>query len=364
MKTLLKITLLALFALATSLEDACSQNYIIMDFTNRKLSADGMSWSFDLVAKGGPNYSPGVAADGLWIAMNIRLDLSLPPGVTILSGVCTPDPTYASASGGVQVSVPGPPGVPGQRELGLTTERADSDPDLNLTDFVRLASYTINFSAPVAQGNPAFPRIEADDFGSSWVHSVDEENLYPIQFVNVEFPLPVKLISFDATSENGKANLTWKTSEESNSSHFEVQRSKDGKQWTTIQTVKALGESKIEHTYTALDADPLSGNNLYRLNMVDQDGSSTYSRVRSLKFEPVTSGLYPNPVSDELTIEALDERKISNVSIVNTTGREVFNSTGKAVSKIDVSSFKAGVYIVKVKATNGEENSYKVLVVK
>lgn len=365
MKTLLKITLITILAFAFSVKDARSQfPVMVMDFVNRKVSADGMSWQFDLVAKAGTNYTPEVAAGGLWIALNIRLDLTLPPGVTILNGVCAQDPTYASIGGAVQVSVPGPPGMPGQRELGLTLERADSDPDVNFNEFVRLATYTINFSAPVTQGNPAYPRIEADDFGSTWVHSVDEENLLPIEFVNVEFPLPVKLISFDASSEGGQANLTWKTSEESNSSHFDVQRSKDGKQWATIATVKALGESKIDHTYVASDVNPLSGENLYRLYMVDKDGTGAYSVIRNVKFDSVTKGLYPNPASNMLTIDAPDVTKISEVSIVNTVGLEVFKSVGKPTEKVNVSNFVPGMYIVKVKTTNGEESSYKVLVVK
>ncbi|MCE7059861.1 T9SS type A sorting domain-containing protein [Dyadobacter sp. CY343] len=365
MRTLLKITLIAFIALTTSLKDAYSQTpaKIIMDFTNRKLSADGMSWSFDLVAKGDANYTPGVGSDGLWIAMNIRLDLALPPGVFVVNGVCEPDPTYASASGGVQPSVPGP-GTPGQDDLGLTIERADSDTDLNLTDFVKLAHYTINFNAPVAQGNPAYPRIEFDDFGSSWVHSIDEVNLLPIVFVNEEFPLPVKLVSFDANAENGVANLVWKTSEESNSSHFDVQRSKDGKQWATIATVKAMGESKIDQTYLASDNNPFSGENLYRLHMIDQDGASAYSMIRSIKFEFVSASVYPNPVVDELTINTSDISKVSNVSIINIAGQEVFKSVGKPREKIKVSGLNAGVYVVNIKSTNGEQNSYKILVVK
>src|SRR5690606_27027987 len=77
--------------------------------------------------------------------------------------------------------------------------------------------------------------------------------------------LPVKLLSFNWVS-NGQANkLTWKTIEEVNLNHFELQRSADGQNFTTISSIPAKGVGSNGQTYAATDEFPFAGNNLYRL---------------------------------------------------------------------------------------------------
>ncbi|NJN35007.1 MAG: T9SS C-terminal target domain-containing protein, partial [Saprospiraceae bacterium] len=64
------------------------------------------------------------------------------------------------------------------------------------------------------------------------------------------------------------------TASERNGSHFDVQRSKDGKTFTTIGQVKAVGNSLTLQRYEFSDENPLSGTNYYRLNAVDLDGAA------------------------------------------------------------------------------------------
>ncbi|MCE7069078.1 T9SS type A sorting domain-containing protein [Dyadobacter sp. CY327] len=178
----------------------------------------------------------------------------------------------------------------------------------------------------------------------------------------VEVNLPVTLKEFNASSEGKTASLTWATTEETNSDRFDVQRSFDGKEWKTIQTVAATGESKAQVDYAAVDNDPLEGDNFYRLHMIDKDGTSAYSRIRNVKFEGVATYTYPNPVSEELTIQAADWSKISKVKIVGSDGKEVYRSAGKPSSKVNVKGMPKGVYVVQLTNTNGSETTYKIVV--
>lgn len=69
--------------------------------------------------------------------------------------------------------------------------------------------------------------------------------------------------------------------------------------------------------------------------------------------------IFPNPVSNSLTIEALDA--IDNVSIFNLLGQEVTTKNANANSIIiDMVNFKAGVYIVKTKI-NGVVATSKII---
>ena len=363
MKQILR-NLFAVLVLLSLSKAAFAQNVpIILDFTNRKVSADGLSWTFDLEAKGGVGYA-GPNNDG-WVGFNVRLDVLLPPGVTILNGTGTGNTNFTTGTVGVQTIVPGFTPL-GQSELGLTLER-NNETDLNTSTFVRLATFTVNFSGPVNQGDPATPRPNAIASGSSWTNLANDPPLNPIGLrrpftMAAEFPLPVKLLSFDATKEGAVINLNWATTEETNSDRFDVQRSSNGKEWNTITTITAKGESKQQVEYVAVDNDPINGNNFYRLHMIDKDGTGAYSRIRTVKFEGVVTYMYPNPVSEELTIKAADWSKITKVEIVGSNGKVVYHSFGKPSPNVKVKNLLNGVYLVRLTNTNGSETTHKIVV--
>ncbi|WP_138475998.1 T9SS type A sorting domain-containing protein [Dyadobacter bucti] len=361
MKLILKAFLIV-FLLTVFSEGTKAQTTIILDFVNKKVSQDGLHWTFDVVGKGDPTYLP--PNDNTWRAYNVRLDVQLPAGVTIIGGSGVGDPLYASASIGVQTIAPGNP-PPGWQELGLTLERADDDLDLNTTDFVHLATYTIDFSGPVEQGNPASPRLLPTLQGSSWSNPQDEITFRPFTFVEQTFPLPVKLISFSATKERNVAQLNWATSEETNSDRFDIQRSSDGKKWQQIGSVKSKGESKQTAYYSATDSYPLNGSNLYRLHMIDKDGSSAYSKIESVNFEGQAQFImFPNPLIDQISIKTNDWDKVAKIQIYNMGGKEVYNSASNLIKDINVKNLAAGVYVVKVTQKNNTSSDHKIVISK
>jgi hypothetical protein len=93
-------------------------------------------------------------------------------------------------------------------------------------------------------------------------------------------PLPVTLVSLSAQGEENGISLKWQTVTESNFSHFEVQRSTDGKNFAKI----GLGNGS-NGSYDFTDEAPVKGINYYRLKMIDLDNSYALSRVVSSKFE-------------------------------------------------------------------------------
>ncbi len=180
--------------------------------------------------------------------------------------------------------------------------------------------------------------------------------------------LPVTLINFSGTKENQTTVLKWSTTAETNSEAFQVERSSDGKRWENIGTVKAKGESASLVPYTFTDRNPVisgntSGENLYRLKMVDRDGTYAYSRIVSLLFEadqPVV--LYPNPVSDELRILAKNWHQVTAVEIVSLGGATVYQS-GKAPSeRVTVKDLQPGTYLVRIRQKDGSTSSYKFVI--
>lgn len=87
--------------------------------------------------------------------------------------------------------------------------------------------------------------------------------------------LPISLTTFTAKPINETILLNWKTISEKNNKYFEVQRSADGKSYTSITTLDGAGNSDTEKSYSFTDENPYAGTNYYKLIQYDIDGKST-----------------------------------------------------------------------------------------
>ena len=85
--------------------------------------------------------------------------------------------------------------------------------------------------------------------------------------------LPVTLITFKASQAEQSVLLEWATSSEVNSSSFEIERSFAGKDWNNIGSLDAIGGERSHRYYSFRDPSPRNGSNLYRLKMIDTDGT-------------------------------------------------------------------------------------------
>ncbi|REA63187.1 hypothetical protein DSL64_06115 [Dyadobacter luteus] len=173
--------------------------------------------------------------------------------------------------------------------------------------------------------------------------------------------LPVKLTYFNATKEADVANLNWRTTEESNNTGFEIQRSANARDWNAIGFVENQtegGNSKGTLTYRFTDATPLKGINYYRLKQIDADGSYMLSSIVSLRFEDGKGSLfvYPNPVVNGRLTLSLPQSGEFTLSIYNISGVEV-QKLKQSETTVDVSKLATGMYVMKVTYPNGETHN-------
>lgn len=177
-------------------------------------------------------------------------------------------------------------------------------------------------------------------------------------------PLPVTLVSFDVQKEGQAAKLKWATTAETNSDYFEIQHSVTGKEWAKIGNVASNGESSSLKNYTFSHSNPVNGENLYRLRMVDKDQTFAYSRIQSVKFDGITKDLtiYPNPVTDKLYLR--DFKEITNIQINDLSGHAVYQADACTTGEINISGLKSGMYIVKISRANGLTSTQKIVVSK
>jgi Secretion system C-terminal sorting domain len=118
--------------------------------------------------------------------------------------------------------------------------------------------------------------------------------------------LPVELVQFLANrNDDGSVKVSWATSQEENSNYYDVERSSDQSQWSSIGTVKARGFASTTTNYFLNDKSPVNGTGYYRLKMVDLDGKFTYSKAIPITTDQTNTALviYSNPFSDQIRLK-------------------------------------------------------------
>ena len=159
--------------------------------------------------------------------------------------------------------------------------------------------------ANAQSANSVVVEAVANSYGSDWAYTASFSSGFSgFGLANVPSGaiLPLDLMKFDAQKRTSTVLLHWLTENEINTSHFEVERSKNGEVFEKIGEVKADG--LIKNNYQLTDFNPLEGINYYRLKMIDLDQTTTYSQIVAIEFEPDFSVLVrPNPIiSNEINL--------------------------------------------------------------
>ncbi|MDQ6477975.1 T9SS type A sorting domain-containing protein [Dyadobacter sp. LHD-138] len=224
------------------------------------------------------------------------------------------------------------------------------------------------FSTSVAiDGNYALVGAAGEDEDASGANTISSAgSAYIFHYTP---PLPVTLITFNAVKNENQAMLSWATTMESNADYFDIQKSTNGHFWKTLGRVPAAINSNNLRSYSFTDPDLSDENSpgyerLYRLKMVDLDGSFAYSRMVSLSFDnhPRTI-LYPNPVSDKLYCNLADAAHIASIMIINSAGQILLQSFDAKIG-IPVNRLTSGTYLAQIRKKTGTVQFQKIIVVR
>lgn len=180
-----------------------------------------------------------------------------------------------------------------------------------------------------------------------------------INFTIASTALPVTLTTFKVTTEKNTALLQWQTTEESKSSHFNVQHSKDAKNWTTIAKVESNKESTSLRNYTFTHGAPFTGINYYRLQMVDLDGSYGLSPIKNARINESLALFYPNPTQDRIYISNV--KTASKVEIISTLGFVLLTASENLDRGISLQNLPEGYYVLRTTDAKGTTTSDNLL---
>lgn len=168
--------------------------------------------------------------------------------------------------------------------------------------------------------------------------------------------LPLHLLKFSAKKDGDKAHISWTTTDEVNTSHFELERSDNGSQFQKIATIASINAAG-EHPYELIDQQPLAGINHYRLKMIDIDGTYTYSWVASVdmdKPQAIISSIYPNPATDIVNVVVAESSNDLSIQLISLDGKTLQTKrlAVRGTYPLNIARLPAGIYFIKV--NNGE----------
>ena len=148
----------------------------------------------------------------------------------------------------------------------------------------QITTYTDN---TVMNGNEYYYRVYAYRYSTDQPNGnsyhVSRGRAYTDTFVSVEtLLLPVSLIGFNATIQNGKTILDWHTLQELNNDYFTLEKSRDGETFITLADVEGNGTTFMPFNYSHTDDSPYPGVNYYRLSQTDWNGDQEYLGVREV----------------------------------------------------------------------------------
>jgi hypothetical protein len=179
---------------------------------------------------------------------------------------------------------------------------------------------------------------------------------------------PVHLLSYSAIRKGCCALLTWNTVAESQNRFFTIEKSEDGVQYYEIGSVPATNSSTASEYFYSDDLKGKEGKYYYKLSQTDEDGMVNFLGIRSVTLAEgmkLVHNVYPNPFTRSVTIQLNKDEEEVYVSIVDMTGRIVYQSKADKIENRKLELFQehlpSGAYILIVRGNEVEE---KILLIK
>ncbi|MBP6672319.1 MAG: T9SS type A sorting domain-containing protein, partial [Bacteroidetes bacterium] len=169
--------------------------------------------------------------------------------------------------------------------------------------------------------------------------------------------LAVELVSFTASVDGPRVELSWGTATEVNNIGFTIERRNSSGPWSTLGFVEGNGTVSVPSSYLFSDKPPVPGVYQYRLKQTDRDGKYSYSTIVEAVTaltpnEYVLTQNYPNPFNPETTVQfSIPFRQQATVKVYTALGQQVavlFSGTAEAQKiyslKFHAAAFSTGLY--------------------
>lgn len=164
-------------------------------------------------------------------------------------------------------------------------------------------------------------------------------------------PLPLVAGSFEAIALRDKAKLWWKVMPGHQIGQFVIERSFDGRQFSTVGSLGAKPDM-LDYQYFDERKSQIA---YYRIGFKNQTGNMEYSAIRRISWiDEIDFQVFPNPASEEVFIRSNAE--VEEVVLINALGQFVqLQPKGRQdgyQKEYPLPALPTGVYTLKIKVEN------------
>lgn len=168
--------------------------------------------------------------------------------------------------------------------------------------------------------------------------------------------VPVKWVNFSGQRVDFTSQLSW-TVNETLVSSYEIERSEDGVNFTSLATLNGSNSNGNQHQYTYIDKNPSMGSNYYRIKLIDFTGAVSYSKIITVLFNNIGGSwaVYPNPARENIYVLSNDNVGVTQIYLTDISGKNIYKKTivnslrGDKIN-IPVQHLARGIYTIKVVA--------------
>src|SRR5262249_36238792 len=133
---------------------------------------------------------------------------------------------------------------------------------------------------------------------------------------------PLNLIDYYLTLSNNIVTNYWKVVNDAAVKYYEVEHSTDGIHFNYLTKIYAARRADIVN-YSAIDANPATGWNYYRLKIIDDQNIISYSEIRKAFIgDKGLFTIYPNPAGEFLYLNLPSSNYAKrNLSLIDNSGK-------------------------------------------
>lgn len=167
-------------------------------------------------------------------------------------------------------------------------------------------------------------------------------------------------IPLQAKQKNNTNHITWSVASQTNNAKYIIEHSLTATDFLAIGEIKGDGNNTQERHYEYTHQTPSPGMNYYRIKQIDIDGKYTYSNVANVQYEGKEKSfrIYPNPSSNQISVDVNDRHKNRGLQIYNSIGRLVKEISIDNSNTVNISDLPRGVYYIQLKNSPSERQTF------
>lgn len=177
--------------------------------------------------------------------------------------------------------------------------------------------------------------FDVTGFSEFWIHTGN-------------YVLPLQFLSFTAQKCNkNQVCLNWETANEQNVSHFEIEKSYDGRNFSSIGTKPAFNQAVNNYSFTD-NTNGVDAKSYYRIRQVDADGRVAYSNILFISFDEKGISIYPTMFKDKFNLQN-NQDKMLQLDLYTADGKLLqTQSIRPGINTINVNTMQKGIIFYRI----------------